>query len=189
MPQGVEEGIRKGLYLLRQSPLPDSKKRVQLMGCGAILLEVLAAAELLEKDFEVAADVWSATSFTELRRDGLKAERHNRLHPNDQPRSSYVSQCLEPHPGPVVAASDYMKAFADQIRAFIPRRYITLGTDGFGRSDTREALRRFFEVDRYFIAIAALQALADEGIIARTEIDKAIKGYKIDPEKADPSCI
>ncbi|MCP3956266.1 MAG: pyruvate dehydrogenase (acetyl-transferring), homodimeric type [bacterium] len=187
MPDGVEEGIRKGMYRLRQSSSKAKKKRAQLLGCGTILREVLAAAELLEDDYGVAADVWSATSFTELRRDGLAAERHNRLHPDADARVSYVEQCLAPTSGPVIAASDYMRSFADQIRTFVPRRYSVLGTDGFGRSDTRETLRRFFEVDRYHVAVAALKALADDGAVPAKAVSEAIGRYGVDPEKPDPS--
>ncbi len=189
MPEGVEEGIRKGMYLFQPSASKDDKKRVQLLGCGTILREVIAAAELLEADFGVAADVWSVTSFTELRRDGLSAERHNRLHPDAPARASYVAECLTETHGPVVAASDYICTFADQIRAFVPRRYAVLGTDGFGRSDTREELRRFFEVDRHHVAVAALKALADEGTVPVESVSEAIKKYGIDPEKPDPSSV
>jgi pyruvate dehydrogenase E1 component len=150
---------------------------------------VLAAAELLENDWGVAADVWSATSFTELRREGLGAERWNLLHPEDKPRVPYVAQCLEKHAGPVVAASDYMKAFADQIRPFVPRArvYRVLGTDGFGRSDSRAKLREFFEVNRWFVAVAALKALADSGEGKAKTVAEAIRKYGIDPAKPDPS--
>jgi len=190
MPTGAEDGILKGMYLLRASQ-SKAKARVQLMGSGTILREVLAAAELLEQDWNVAADVWSATSFTELRREGLAADRWNMLHPEDAPRVAYVAKCLAERSGPVVAASDYMKAFADQIRPFIPRDrvYRVLGTDGFGRSDSRAMLRHFFEVNRYFVAVAALKALADQGEgKAKTAAD-AIKKYRLDPDKADPTTV
>jgi pyruvate dehydrogenase E1 component len=188
LPAGAEEGILKGLYLLRESKA-KGKARVQLMGSGTILREVLAAAELLEKDWDVAADVWSATSFTELRREGLAAERWNLLHPEDQPRVAYVARCLEKRAGPVVAASDYMKTFADQIRPFVPRDrvYRVLGTDGFGRSDSRPKLREFFEVNRWFVAVAALKALADSGEGKAKTVADAIRKYGIDPAKPDPS--
>jgi len=190
MPAGVEEGILKGMYLLRKSA-SSAKARVQLMGSGTILREVLAAAELLEKDWGVAADVWSATSFTELRREGLAADRWNMLHPADQPRVPYVTRCLEKHAGPVVAASDYMKTFADQIRPFIPKErvYRVLGTDGFGRSDSRAKLRHFFEVDRNFIAVAALKALADQGEGRPKTVADAIGKYGLDAEKPDPTTV
>jgi pyruvate dehydrogenase E1 component len=190
MPEGSEEGILKGLYLLKASK-SKAKQRVQLMGSGTILREVEAAAGLLEKDWDVAADVWSATSFTELRRDGLAAERWNLLHPEAKPRVPYVAQCLEKHAGPVVAASDYIKTFADQIRPFVPRDrvYKVLGTDGFGRSDSRAKLRHFFEVNRYFIALAALKALAESGQAKAKTVADAIRKYGIDPEKPDPTTV
>jgi pyruvate dehydrogenase E1 component len=190
LPQGAEQGILKGLYLLKESK-SKAKSRVQLMGSGTILREVVAAAALLEKDWGVAADIWSATSFTELRRDGLAAERWNLLHPEDAPRVSHVAQCLENHGGPVIAASDYLKAFADQIRPFVPRdrSYKVLGTDGFGRSDSRAKLRHFFEVDRAFVAVAALKALAEAGEIKARVVTDAIRKYGIDPNKPDPTSV
>jgi len=190
MPAGVEEGILKGMYLLRESK-SKAKSRLQLLGSGTILREVLAAAELLESDWDVAADVWSATSFTELRREGLAADRWNLLHPEEKPRLPYVAQCLEQRAGPVVAASDYMKAFADQIRPFIPRErvYRVLGTDGFGRSDSRAKLRHFFEVNRFFVTLAALKALADAGEGKAKTVADAIKKYGIDPHKPDPTTV
>ena len=160
--------------------------RVQLFGSGTILREVIAAADLLAQDFGVAADVWSATSFTELRREGLEAERWNLLHPTEPQRRSFVETSLADHGGPVVAATDYMKSFADGIRPFVPRRYRVLGTDGFGRSDYRRRLRSFFEVDRYFVALAALKALADEGSVPTALVAEAIQKYDIDSEKPNP---
>lgn len=160
------------------------------MGSGAILREVEAAADLLQQDFGIASDVWSATSLTELRRDGLAAERWNLLHPAEAPRVPYVQQCLQGHEGPVVVATDYMKIVGDQIRPFInDRRFIALGTDGFGRSDTRESLRTFFEVDRHFIVLAALKSLADEGRIERSRMQEAIDKYGIDAGKHDPAAV
>jgi pyruvate dehydrogenase E1 component len=190
LPEGAEPGILKGMYLLRESKT-KSKSRVQLMGSGTILREVIAAAELLEKDWDVAADVWSATSFTELRREGLAADRWNLLHPEGKARVPYVTQCLEKRAGPVVAASDYMKTFADQIRPFMPkdRAYRVLGTDGFGRSDSRAKLRHFFEVNRYFIAIAALKGLAESGEGKAKTVADAIRKYGIDPDKPDPTLV
>jgi pyruvate dehydrogenase E1 component len=187
LPKGAESGILKGMYLLKETS--DGKKqrpRVQLLGCGTILREVIAAGELLEQDFGVSADVWSVTSFTELRREGLGAERWNMLHPQEKPRTSYVEQCLAKRQGPAVAATDYIRSFADQIRPFVSRRYVVLGTDGYGRSDTRKQLRHFFEVDRYYVTLAALKALADEGTIPNAKVSEAIKKYKIDPNKPDP---
>src|SRR5882672_8415558 len=191
MPEGVEQGILKGMYLIKEAK-SKNKLRVQLMGSGTILREVEAAAELLEKDWGVGADVWSATSFTELRRNGLAADRWNMLHPESKPRAAYVAECLDKRPaGPVVAASDYIKTFADQIRPFMPkdRTYRVLGTDGFGRSDSRAKLRHFFEVNRYFVTIAALKALANQGEGKPKAVADAIKKYGIDPEKADPTTV
>ncbi|HLU12825.1 MAG TPA: pyruvate dehydrogenase (acetyl-transferring), homodimeric type, partial [Arenimonas sp.] len=187
MPKGAEEGILKGMYLLKDAGKPKKGElRVQLLGSGTILREAIAAAELLDKDFGVTADIWSCPSFTELRRDGFDAERWNRLHPEDKPRLPYVTQCLEGRQGPAIAATDYVRAYPDQIRAFVPMRYTVLGTDGFGRSDTRANLRRFFEVDRYYIAHAAIAALAAEGKMNAKDVARAIKQYKIDVEKANP---
>jgi pyruvate dehydrogenase E1 component len=190
MPEGVENGILKGMYLLSESKLKDPAARVQLMGSGTILREVIAGAELLEKDYGVACDIWSATSFNLLRRDGLECSRWNMMHPEAQRRVPYVEQCLKDRPGPVVAATDYMKVFADQIRPFIPtHNFVALGTDGFGRSDKRKALRRFFEVDRNYVAVAALKALADQEAMPRAKVSEAIAKYGIDPEKPDPTTV
>jgi pyruvate dehydrogenase E1 component len=190
MPAGVEEGILKGMYLLKEGR-SKNKLRVQLLGSGTILREVLAAAEMLESDWGVAADVWSATSFTELRRDGLAAERWNLLHPEDKPRVPYVTRVLNGKAGHVVAASDYVKTFAEQIRPFIPqgRTYRVLGTDGFGRSDSRAKLRHFFEVDRCFVAIAALKSLAESGELKAKAVADAIRKYGVNPDKADPTTV
>jgi pyruvate dehydrogenase E1 component len=187
MPEGVEEGIRRGIYLLQ--PGGKRKKRVQLLGSGTILREVIAAAELLEQDFSISADVWSVTSFNELRRDGLDAERWNMLHPEEKPRVSYVTEQLEGRSGPVVAATDYIRSYADQIRPFVTGRYMVLGTDGFGRSDMRSQLRKFFEVNRYYVVIAALKSLVDEGELDADVVSKAIRKYKIDPEKPNPTSV
>jgi pyruvate dehydrogenase E1 component len=187
MPKGVEQGILKGMYRFSQSGAKGPK--VQLLGSGVILREVIAAAELLEKDWGVAADVWSVTSFTELRREGLDVERWNLLNPDKKQRQSYVTECLAGAEGPVIASTDYMKAFADQIRAFIPQRYVVLGTDGFGRSDSREALRDFFEVDRYHVVLAALKALADDGKLPAAKAVEAIKKYKINTNRPNPMTV
>jgi pyruvate dehydrogenase E1 component len=185
--KGDEEGIIKGGYRLRDGKA-GLNKRVQLLGSGTILREVIAAAEMLEADWEVAGDVYSITSFTELRRDGLDVERHNLLHPGDKPRKAYVTSLLEKTEGPIVAATDYMKLFADQIRPFMPkgRDYRVLGTDGFGRSDFRARLREHFEVDRRFVVLAALRSLADDGAIPAKKVAEAIKKYGIDADKANP---
>ncbi len=184
MPEGVREGIVRGLYLLRGAG--EGGLRVQLLGSGAILREVLAAADLLGEDWGVAADVWSATSMSELRRDGLETQRWNLLHPEQPPRLSHVERSLGPRTGPVVAATDYVKLHADQIRPFVPHRYVALGTDGFGRSDTRRQLRAFFEVDRRWVAVAALKALADDGEIPARTVAEALSRYGIDPKKPNP---
>ncbi|QJI44207.1 pyruvate dehydrogenase (acetyl-transferring), homodimeric type [Pseudomonas sp. ADAK2] len=190
MPEGAEQGILKGMYPLSASGTPAEGKHVQLMGCGSILLEVIAAAQLLETDFGVSSEVWSVTSLTELRREGQEVERWNLLHPQETQRIGHVERCLQDKPGPVVVATDYMKIFADQIRPFVPkRRFVALGTDGFGQSDTRESLRKFFEVDRHFIAVAALKALADEGTLPREKVAEAIALYGIDPEKQNPAKV
>ncbi len=186
MPSGAEAGILKGMYLFSSAEGGRKNPRVQLLGSGTILREVIAAAELLKTDFGVAADVWSCPSFTELRRDGMATDRWNLLHPEAKPRTAYVAQCLEGRTGPVVAATDYMRIFADQIRPWVPRRYTVLGTDGFGRSDTREQLRRFFEVNRHYVAVAALKALAEEGAIPAVTVSQAIAKYGIDPERPAP---
>jgi len=188
MPEGAEAGILKGMYLLRDGGTrPVAQPSVQLLGSGTILREVIAAADLLASDFGVVADVWSCPSFTELRREGLDVERWNLLHPAEPSRKSHVEKCLGGRVGPVVAATDYIKAFADQIRPFVPSRYRVLGTDGFGRSDYRRKLRAFFEVDRHFVAVAALKALADEGAIKPSAVAEAIVRYGIDPEKPNPA--
>ena len=186
MPEGVRDGILRGLYRLRGASGAGHEPCVQLLGAGTLLREALAAGEVLERDWGVLADVWSVTSFTELRRDGLNVERHNRWHPDAEPIQSWVEQCLGPTTGPIVAVSDYLRAVPDLIRAWVPRRYVTLGTDGYGRSDTRAALRRFFEVDRHHIAVAALQALADEGMIDRSQVTQAMARYGIAPNQPNP---
>jgi pyruvate dehydrogenase E1 component len=184
MPKGAEEGILKGMYRLREGR--GKKQTVQLLGAGTILREVLAAAELLENDWNIGADVWSVTSFTELRRDGIGVERHNRLHPVDKQKQSWVEQCLGKNAGPVIAASDYMRTVADLIRNWVPRRYVALGTDGYGRSDTREQLRDFFEVDRRHVAVAALKALADDGKIDARIVQQAIEKYAVGAGRPNP---
>jgi pyruvate dehydrogenase E1 component len=189
---GQEEGILKGMYLLQPSAVKKAKQRVQLMGSGTILREVIAAAELLEKDWGIAADIWSAPSFTLLARDGQDAERWNLLNPTaKKPRTPFVTQSLQSSEGPIIAATDYMRTYAEQIRAFMPagRSYKVLGTDGFGRSDTRAKLREFFEVNRYFVAVAALKSLADVGSIDASIVAKAIEQYGLDPNKPNPVTV
>lgn len=184
MPKGAEEGIIKGLYPFKKGG--KKKNKVQLMGSGAILREVIAAAELLCDDWDVDADIWSATSFTELAREARDCDRWNRLHPTEKPRVPYVTQCLEGAPGPVIAATDYIQLYADKIRKWVPARYEVLGTDGFGRSDTRAQLRKHFEVNAMHVAVAALKALADEGGIDAKTVAEAIAKYGIDAEKINP---
>ncbi|MGD8861603.1 MAG: pyruvate dehydrogenase (acetyl-transferring), homodimeric type, partial [Myxococcales bacterium] len=184
MPEGAEEGIRRGMYLLREGQ--GDGPRVQLLGSGTILREVLAAADMLAEDFGVTADVWSVTSFTELKRDGDRVRRHARLNPDEEAELSYVERCLSGREGPVVAATDYVNLFADQIRAYVPRPYEVLGTDGFGRSDTREALRRFFEVDRQHVVVAALRTLVDEGQVKPAQLKSAIQKFEIDGKRPPP---
>jgi pyruvate dehydrogenase E1 component len=191
LPEGAREGILKGMYKLVDGGRGEGASgkqlpRVQLLGSGVILREVMAAAEILKKDWGVTADVWSCPSFNELRRDGMAAARWNLLHPAEKPRASYVEQCLAGTQGPVIASTDYMRAFADQIREFVPRRYKVLGTDGFGRSDSRENLRRFFEVDRHYVVVAALKALAEDGEVPAAKVAEAVKKYAIDSEKPAP---
>lgn len=187
MPEGAEEGIRKGMYLLREGK-PKTRKapRVQLLGSGTILREVEAAAELLREDFGVAADVWSVTSFNELRREGLRMDRDDMLNPEQERELNWVEKCLKDRAGPVIASTDYMRAFADQIRPWVNAPYSVLGTDGFGRSDSRQKLRHFFEVDRYFVVLAALNALRKEGKVDAAVVKQAIEKYGIDTDKPYP---
>ena len=185
MPEGVEEGIVRGAYSLKRSAVADVP-RVQLMGAGTILREVEAAAAILERDYAIAADVWSLTSINELARDGADAARWNRLHPGDDPRVPYVTELLADREGPVVIATDYIKAYAEQLREFIPGPLTVLGTDGFGRSDTRENLRQHFEVSRQYIVVAALKSLADMDVIAADKVLEAISALGIDADKANP---
>ena len=184
MPPGCEGGIINGMYLLQKSKANNI--HVQLLGSGAILLEVIKAAELLQQDFDITADVWSVTSFNRLRREGMEIERWNMLHPESEPKISYVEKCLNDVSGPIVAASDYMKIYADQIRPYVKPKYVVLGTDGFGRSDTRQQLRKYFEIDACYIAMAAIHALVEDGSLDKSVVNTAIKKYNIDPEKPDP---
>jgi pyruvate dehydrogenase E1 component len=184
LPEGAEEGIIKGMYKLRQGG--KHKLKAQLLGSGTILREVEAAAEMLEKDWKVASTVWSATSINELTRDGQEVDRFNRLNPGADKKQSYVAQCLEKEPGVVVAATDYIRIYAEQIRSWIKAPYMVLGTDGFGRSDTREKLRSFFEVDRYHVVVATLSTLAEQGEIKPDVVADAIKKYDINAEAINP---
>jgi pyruvate dehydrogenase E1 component len=195
MPEGSYDGIVKGMYLLRDAGKDKGKgkaPRVQLMAAGGSVGEALHAADLLDADFGVKADVWSCPSFSELSRDGFECERHNRLHPEArEPRVAYMAQCLAGHDGPVVAVSEYVRAVADQVHAFVPdgRSFTALGADGYGRSDTRDHLRNFFEVDRYWLAHAALSALAKEGKVNAKDVSRAIKEYKLDQDKPNPLTV
>ncbi|WP_043367453.1 pyruvate dehydrogenase (acetyl-transferring), homodimeric type [Cupriavidus sp. WS] len=188
MPEGptVTADILKGMYAFSKAPADGSALRVQLMGAGTIFNEVIAAAELLRKDWGVAADIWGVPSLTELARDGRAAERHHLLQPEAPAPVPHVTRLLQDAQGPVIVATDYVRALAEQIRPYVPQRYVVLGTDGFGRSDTRAALRHFFEVDRHWVVIAALKALADDGKIPSTHVSEAIRKYGIDPEKPNP---
>lgn len=188
MPEGAAENILKGMYAFRKGA-GSNGPRVQLLGSGTIFRETIAAADLLREDWGVEADLWSCPGFNELARDAQDCARWNLLHPMDTPRQAHVASCLADTRGPVVAATDYIRLYAEQIRAWVPRRYVVLGTDGFGRSDTREKLRHFFEVDRYWITLAALTALADEGQIERSKVVEAIKKYAIDPGKPNPAKV
>jgi pyruvate dehydrogenase E1 component len=185
MPEGVTEGIVKGAYALKTSTMTNGP-RVQLMGAGTILREVEAAAAMLEKDYGVAADVWSLTSINELARDGADAVRWNRLHPMEEPQKPYITSLLANREGPTVIATDYIKAYSEQLREFIPGPCTVLGTDGFGRSDTRKNLRQHFEVSSDFIVIAALKALVDDGVLQASVVAQAIEALGVDVEKINP---
>jgi len=187
MPKGSEEGIIKGIYCLQEGD--EKGQKVQLMGSGTILREVIAAAELLQADFDINADVWSVTSVNELAREASDCGRWNQLHPTKKARKSFLETRLQGRKGPAIMATDYTRTFVNQLREFVPMSFTTLGTDGYGRSDTRENLRRFFEVNRYYIVVAALKALSDEGEVDNKTVQAAIKKYKIDPEKPNPMTV
>ncbi len=186
MPKGAEKGIVKGMYLFKEAKAKKGQKKVQLFGSGTILREVIDAAELLEKDFNVVADIWSITSYNELAREARDCERWNMLHPEKTPRISYIEKCLKDRDGPVISASDYVRNVADQVRGFVPKTYTVLGTDGFGRSDTRKNLRRHFEVNSNYVALAAIKTLADEGEFEASNVSDAIKKYDIKINKPNP---
>ena len=200
IPKGAEEGILRGMYLLCSTGASKNKTgknkkggdksgkkiKVQLLGSGAILREVEAAAEMLEAEYGISADIWSVTSFNELARDGFEVKRYNFLHPQSKPRKTFVEMCLGDSDGPVIAATDYIRLYAEQIRAFVPHKYYVLGTDGFGRSDTRKQLRKFFEVDRYYVVVNTLHALVEHGLMSPAQCGAAIKKYGIDPDKPNP---
>jgi len=186
MPDGAAESIIKGMYLFEAGEKKGKAPRVQLLGSGTIFREVIEAATLLKNDWGVVSDLWSCPSFTELAREGMAVARESLMNPTAKPRISHVARCLGDTTGPVIAATDYIRAFAEQIRAYVPRHYVVLGTDGFGRSDTREKLRRFFEVDRYYVTVAALKALADEGTLPAAKVAEAMKKYGLDAAKPAP---
>jgi pyruvate dehydrogenase E1 component len=188
MPEGVEQGILKGLYKFKPGP-EKLKHKAQILGSGPIIREAIRAQQILSENYGVSADVWSATSYKLLRNDALQAERWNMLHPTEPPRAPYVKQVLAKEPGPFVAVSDNMKIVQDQVAPWVPGGLTTLGTDGFGRSDTRERLRRFFEVDAELITVATLYALAGKGKIERSVVAKAIRDLGVDPEKAYPQLV
>jgi len=186
MPDGAAPSIIKGMYLFNAGGKKSKAPRVQLLGYGTIFREVIAAAELLRADWGVESDLWSCPSFTELARDGYAVTRRNMINPTSKSELSHVETCLNETEGPVIAATDYVRAFAEQIRAYVPRRYVVLGTDGFGRSDTREKLRYFFEVDSRWVTVAALKALADDGKIPAAKIAEAMTKYNLDRKKPAP---
>jgi len=187
MPQGAHDGILKGLYRYRAASKPGAALRAQLFGSGAILPEVIKAQEILESKYNVSADVWSVTSYTELYREGHACERWNMLHPGEPPRVPYVTQSLADAPGVLIAASDYVKAMPDSIDRWLPRPLTALGTDGYGRSESRAALREFFEVDYRYVIVATLAALARDGKIDASVVAEAIKAHNVNPEKSNPA--
>jgi pyruvate dehydrogenase E1 component len=187
MPDGVRDGIVKGLYRFRSTAKPDAARRAQLFGSGAILPEVIKAQEILESKFDVGADVWSVTSYGELYRDGHACDRWNMLHPTEPARVPYVTACLKDAPGVFVAASDYVKALPDAIDRWLPRPLLALGTDGFGRSESRLCLRDFFEVDYRYVVVATLAALARDGKVDPSAVQQAIQAFNINPEKSNPA--
>jgi len=184
MPEGCEDGIINGMYRLQTTQV--KQHHVQLLGSGAILREVIEAAELLVKEHAISSDIWSVTSFNRLRRNGMEMQRWNMLHPDDKQKVPYVEKCLNDKKGPVIAASDYMKIYADQIRPYVKANYVVLGTDGFGRSDTRQKLRYHFEVNAHYIVIAAIHSLVELGELDKSVLNSAMQKYGIDPEKTDP---
>ena len=186
IPQNSEKGILKGMYFFKEFN-NRGKTKVQLLGCGAILREMVAAGEVLSKEYNIDSDIWSVTSFNELRKDGMETERKNLLNPLEKPEKSYVQKCLDQRDGPIIAASDYMRTYADQIRPYLSKPFYSFGTDGYGRSDSRKRLRKFFEVDREHIVTFALSALAKEQLISSKYAVKAMKKYNIDKDKPIPT--
>ena len=186
MPKDCEKGILKGMYLFKEFN-KKGKTKIQLLGCGTILREIIAAAEILSEEYNIDSDVWSVTSFNELRKDGMNIERKNLLHPSEKPEKSYIEKCLGKREGMIIAASDYIRTYVDQIRPYISKSFYSFGTDGYGRSDGRKKLRRFFEVDKEHIVTYALSALAKEQLIPSKHAEKAIKKYNIDKDKPIPT--
>ena len=186
IPNDTEKGILKGMYLFKEFN-NKGKTKIQLLGSGTIFREMLAAAEILSKDYDIDSDLWSVTSFNELRRDGMEIERKNLLNPGEKPEKSYVEKCLGKREGPIIAASDYMRAYSDQIRPYLSKSFYSFGTDGYGRSDSRKQLRKFFEVDKEHIVAYTLSALAKEQLISSKQAEKAIKKYNIDKDKPIPT--
>ena len=186
IPKDCEKGILKGMYLFKEFN-NKGKIKIQLLGCGTILREMIAAGEVLSKEYNIDSDIWSVTSFNELRKNGMEIERKNLLNPGEKQEKSYVQQCLEKRDGPIIAASDYVRSYADQIRPYLSKPFYSFGTDGYGRSDGRKQLRRFFEVDKEHIVTYALSALAKEQLISSEHALKAIKKYKIDKNKPIPT--
>ena len=185
-PKDADDGILKGMYLFEENN-NKGKTKVQLLGSGTILREIIGAAKILSKDYGIDSDVWSVTSFNELRKDGMEIERWNLLNPKEKNKKSYVEICLGKRDGPIIAASDYVRSFSDQIRPYVQKPFYSLGTDGFGRSDTRKNLRKFFEVDKEHIVAYTLSALANEQLVESSKAEQAIKKYNIDKEKACPT--
>ena len=184
--KSVEEGILKGMYLFKEHK-KFKKTKIQLLGSGAILREIIAAAEILQKEYEIGSNVWSVTSFNELRKEALEIERYNLLNPDKKPKKTHIEKCLSSTEGPVVAASDYMRLNSDQIRPFTSKSFYSFGTDGYGRSDTRKNLRKFFEVDKEHIVAYSLSVLSKEQLISSKYAIDAMKKYKINPEKPIPT--
>ena len=188
IPYDCQKGVLKGMYLFKEFR-NKGKIKVQLLGCGTILREMIAAAEILSKEYNIDSDVWSVTSFNELRKNGMEVERKNLLNPSEKPEKSYVEKCLGTKEGPIIAASDYIRSYSDQIRPYISKPFYSFGTDGYGRSDSRKKLRKFFEIDKEHIVAYALSALAKEQLIASTDALKAIKKYKINKDKPIPTSL
>jgi pyruvate dehydrogenase E1 component len=187
-PEGVDEGILKGMYLFKECK-NKGKTKVQLLGSGTILREAISAAKILSEEYEIDCDIWSVTSFNELRKNGLEVERKNLLNPKEKKEKSYIENCLEKRDGPIIAVTDYVRSFSDQIRPFTSKPFYSLGTDGFGRSDTRKNLRKFFEVDKEHIVAYTLSILASEQLIGSEDAEKAFKKYSIDKKRMFPTKI